>query len=177
MDLHIIIKIIISCLALTICYFGVKQDRKERKFGNGKILILIILGLIMSFITKRSVYAIALFFAINLLGVFMSALHILGASDWKLMSTICLFIPIENPSYAIVFAIIVIVYAIIQKIRYTNKGRLKEAFLDEWNGLKVMLFTKQRLVEDNSRGVYKAATVPATEGIVLAFACTLLMLL
>lgn len=55
---------------------------------------------------------------------------------------------------------------------------MKEALLDEWEVLKYFVMTRKRLViEQDSRGVYKEATIAATEGIVFAFFITSLMLI
>lgn len=177
MNNYTILKIAISAIALMICYLGVQQDKKERKFSNNKIIGLIVLGVFMAYLIGRLGYAITTFLAMNVVGIVMSTLGILGASDWKLFSVICLYLPFENPTYSLTFGLIFIGVAFVQKITNTKKGKLKEAFQDEWNALKVWIYTKERLVEDEKREVYKQSTIPATEGLVLGFAVCLLMLL
>lgn len=177
MEKYAIFKIIISVMAIVICSYGVKQDRKERKFSNNKIIGLIVLGVFMAYLIGRLKYGMITFMAMNVVGIIMSSLGVLGASDWKLFSTMCLFLPFENPAYSLTFGSVFIGFAFIQKILNTKKGMLKQAFLDEWNALKVWIYTKERLVEDEKREVYKQSTIPATEGLVLGFAVCLLMLL
>ena len=85
-------------LAVVICLFGVKEDCKERKFSNQKIIVLIVLGVMAAISANRIKEGLILFFTMNILGMFLSAAHFLGASDWKLFSALCLFIPFENMS-------------------------------------------------------------------------------
>lgn len=173
------IKIILLSLALAVCLLGVKQDKTERKFSNIYISIILIMGIIIATVENRLSSSLITFLLINVVGIFMSALHIFGASDWKLFGAIGLYIPIfSQVEYGVVFGICFIIYGIYQKVKSVNKGRMKEALLDEWEVLKYFVMTRKRLViEQDSRGVYKEATIAATEGIVFAFFITSLMLI
>ena len=172
------VRIILMALAMAICLVGVEQDRNERKFSNKYILFLMIIGMIVAGMGNRLPASLMSFLIINLLGIFMSALHIFGASDWKLFACTTLYIPIFTKlEYGIVFGICFVIYGIYQKLRVVNKGQYKQAFLDEWESIKYFIYSRKRLViEEDNRGVYKEATIAATEGIVLAFFVTLLML-
>lgn len=173
------IRIGLLSLALGICMLGVYQDKTERKFSNIYISIILAIGIIIAIIGNRLPASLITFLLINVVGVFMSALHIFGPSDWKLFACIGLYIPIfSKVEYGIVFGICFVTYEIYQKIRAVHKGRLKEAFQDEWEVLKYFIMTRKRLViENDSRGVYKEATIAATEGIVFAFFITSMMLI
>ena len=164
-------------LAVVICLFGVKEDCKERKFSNQKIIVLIVLGVMAAISANRIKEGLILFFTMNILGMFLSAAHFLGASDWKLFSALCLFIPFENISYSIVFIIMTFISTIIIKIAYTNKGYLKQSFADELKALKVFIYTRQRLQYDASQNIYKTETIPASIPIVSAFIiCNLILI-
>lgn len=177
MNFNTIVIIIILSLALSLCFFGVKQDMDERKFSNKYIAIIIVLGLILAYMLERLKIGLALFVGMNLLGVIMSSLKILSASDWKLFSALCLYIPFERGDFALVYVLVLLICSIIMKIAYTNKGYLKEAFKDELHALQVFFYTRQWLQYDESKGIYKAGTTPATVEIVIAFAVTCIMLI
>lgn len=173
------IRILILSLGLSFCVVGMEQDRKERKFSNKYILCIMALGLVIAYMGNRLPASLVTFLAINVLGIFMSALHIFGASDWKLFASVGLYVPIfTKPEYGIVFAICFVIYGIYQKIKVVNSGHLLESLKDEWNALKYFILTRKRLtIEEDSRGVYKEATVAASEGIVFAFFITAMMLI
>lgn len=164
----------IYAIGVTICILGIQQDIKERKFANKKILIMIVLGLISAYFVGRVKEAILLFLAMNILGVFMSNLGIFGASDWKLFSTMCLFIPFERVEITVVYITSLLIATICLKIFYTNKGYMKEALLDEWRALKVFLLTRQKLSYNSDSQVYKSETVPVTVSLGIAFIVSIL---
>lgn len=173
------IRIGLISLAMAVCMLGVNQDKKERKFSNIYISILFVIGSIIAVMGNRFSASVITFILINAVGIIMSALRIFGASDWKLFACIGLYIPIFSQiEYGLVFGVCFVFYEVYQKVRAVNTGRLKEAFLDEWEILKYFIMTRRRLVIDtDSRGVYKEATIAATEGIVFAFFITSLMLI
>ena len=174
MPFQVFCQLMIYSFTLTICYLGVKEDMQTRKFSNKKIAAMILLGILSAYFNGRIKEGIILFVCMNILGIFMSSFHILGAADWKFFSAMCLFIPFEISSYSVIFAVTLMISAILVKIAYTHKGHLKEAFMDEWIAFKTLLYTRKLTEFDENLVTYKAKTTPATLMLVSAFVVTLI---
>lgn len=176
MDISTINNIIFS-IVITVCITGILEDIKQRRFSNSKIFIMIVLGIYMSYSSDRLLNGMILFLSFNILGVFMSHIGLLGAADWKLFSTMSLFIPFEILQTTILFISVVLLTSILMKIFYTNRGHLKEALRDEWNALKVFIYTRKKLSYDNENNTYKCETVPMSVPLGAAFITCIIALI
>lgn len=176
------IYVFVLSLAASLMYIGATIDKQERRYPNTIIVTTTLLGLGVSYLNDRFLIGIILCLVFHLIGVIDGiGLHFMKPGDWKMFSTLMLYLPLENSKVFLVFGGILIVLAIytkVKQLRTLNLENVKKSFQYEKDALKTILLLKEHLSSNPEMlALFKEETVPMTYLLFISFIVTKIIFL